>query len=86
MYKEEESWDDNIDKTVIGTTLILYGDQEGKNQENQVDQTNEHGGSSRSTHGDNAQMEDEQGESSSSQVSNDSNPILASLRSRIKKK
>ena len=39
---------------------------------------------SRSTRGDNTQMEDGQGESSSPQVTNDSNPTLASLRSRIK--
>ena len=85
VFKEEESWDGNIDKIVTGTTPILYDDQEGKYQKNQIDQTNEHGGSpSKSTHGDNTQMEDGQGESSSPQVSNDSNPTLASLRSRIK--
>ena len=86
VFKEEESWDDNINKIATCTTPILYDDQEGKDQGNQVDQTNEQGGTpSRSKHGDNAQMEDGQGESSSPQVSNDSNPTLVSLRSRIRK-
>ena len=83
LFKEEESWDGNIDKTIIGTP-ILYEEQREKGQ---GEQSNEKGGiPSRIPQEENPQREVEQGETSSTQVSYDSNSTLKSLKSRLRGK
>jgi hypothetical protein len=83
VFKEEESWDGNIDNTIIGTR-ILYEEQGEKGQ---GEKTNEQGGiPSRITQEENSQRQVKQGETSSPQVSYDSNPTLESLRSRLRRK
>ena len=85
IFKEDESWDISINKTIVGTPTISRDEQEGKDQENEEDKSNEKMGSpSRSLQRDNTQMGDEPGDYSSIQVSNDSNPKIAQLRSRHK--
>jgi hypothetical protein len=75
VFKEEESWDGNIDKTITGTTL-LYEEQREKVQ---GEQSNKQGGIT-SRIEEKSQRKVEQGETSSPQVSYDSNPTLESLR------
>lgn len=83
IFKEEESWDGSIDKSIAGTPTLY--EQDGKDQENQEDQSNEQRGSlSRSSQGNSIQMGDEQREFSSPQVSNNSNPTIEQLRSRYR--
>jgi hypothetical protein len=83
VFKEEESWDGNIDKTITGTR-ILYEEQGEKGL---GEQSNEQGGTPSSIpQEENSQRQGEQGETSSPQVSYDSNPTLESLRSRLRGK
>jgi hypothetical protein len=81
VFKEEETWDRNIHKTITGTR-ILYEEQGEKGQ---GEQSNEQGGiPSRIPQEENSQIQGDQGETSSPQVSYDSNPTLESLRSRLR--
>jgi hypothetical protein len=70
VFKEEESWDGNIDKTITRTTTIPYEGQEEKCQGEQGKQSNEQGGiPSRITQEENSQRNVGQGETSSPHVS-----------------
>ena len=83
IFKEEESLARSLDKSIAGTPTLY--EQDGKDQENQEDQSNEKRGSlSRSSQGDSTQIGDEQREFSSPQVSNDSNPTITQLKSRYR--
>jgi hypothetical protein len=84
VFKEEESWDGNIDNTITSTTTIPYEEREEKGQGKQ---SNEKGRiPSRIPQEENSQRKVEQGETSSPQVSYDSNPTLESLRPRLRGK
>jgi hypothetical protein len=83
VFKEEESWDDNIYKTITCTT-ILYEEQREKGQGEQSNEKRRI--PSRIPQEENSQIQVEQGETSSPQVSCDSNPTLESLRPRLRGK
>ncbi|KAH9309499.1 hypothetical protein KI387_037410, partial [Taxus chinensis] len=84
VFKEEESWDGNIEKTISHTTTMPYEDQKGKSQGHQGEQEEQSNQQEGISEGESSQIQVEQGESSRPQLSNESNPTVASLRPRLK--
>ncbi|KAH9310793.1 hypothetical protein KI387_025828, partial [Taxus chinensis] len=67
VFKEEESWDGNIDKTISGTTTMPYEDQKEKGQGDQGEQEEQSNQQEGISEGESSQIQVEQGESSSPQ-------------------